>query len=59
MSQVSLSHSHMMGVGKQCTDHIVIIMNIEWDYDYYQPWSNNEWLINKMLAMLDKDITMQ
>jgi len=31
----------------------------EWDYDYYQPWSNNEWLINKMLAMLDKDITMQ
>jgi len=34
-------------------------MNIEWDYNYYQPWSNNEWLVDKMLAMLDEDITMQ
>jgi len=28
-------------------------MNIEWDYNYYQPWSDNEWLVNKMLAILD------
>jgi len=35
------------------------VMNIEWDYNYYQPWSDNEWLVNEMLAMLDKDITMQ
>jgi len=35
------------------------VMNIEWDYNYYQPWSDNEWLIDKMLAMLDEDITMQ
>ena len=35
------------------------VMNIEWDYNYYQPWSDNEWLVDKMLAMLDKDITMQ
>jgi len=34
-------------------------MNIEWDYNYYQPWSDNEWLVNKMLAMLDEDIIMQ
>ena len=34
-------------------------MNIEQDYGYYQPWSDNEWLINKMLALLDKDIIMQ
>ena len=20
-------------------------MNIEWDYSYYQPWSDNEWLL--------------
>ena len=33
------------------------VMNIEWDYNYYQPWSDNEWLVDKMLAMLDKDIT--
>jgi len=35
------------------------VMNIEWDYNYYQPWSDNEWLIDKMLAMLDKDITIR
>jgi len=34
-------------------------MNIEWDYSYYQPWSDNKWLVDKMLAMRDKDITMQ
>ena len=34
-------------------------MNIEWDYNYYQPWFDNKQLVNKMLAMLDKDITMQ
>ena len=42
------------------------VMNIEWDYSYYQPWSNNEWLVNKMIAMREEmlmvqneDITMQ
>ena len=35
------------------------IMNIEWDYNYYQPWSDNEWIVDEMLAMLDKDIIMQ
>ena len=35
------------------------VMNIEWGYNYYQPWSDNEWLVDKMLAMLDKDIIMQ
>ena len=35
------------------------IMNIEWDYNYYQPWSDNEWLVDEMLAMLDEDIIMQ
>jgi len=35
------------------------VMNIEWDYNYYQPWSDNEWLVDKMLAMLNEDITMQ
>jgi len=48
-------------------------MNIKWDYSYYQPWSDNEWLVDEMLAMRegmlamregmlimqDKDITMQ
>jgi len=35
------------------------VMNIEWNYNYYQPWSDNEWLVDEMLAMLDKDIIMQ
>jgi len=41
-------------------------MNIEWDYSYYQPWSDNEWLVDKMIAMQEEtlmaqneDITMQ
>jgi len=35
------------------------VMNIEWDYSYYQLWSDNEWLVDEMLAMLDEDVTMQ
>ena len=44
----------------------VHVMNIEWDYSYYQPWSDNEWLIDEMIAMREEvlmaqneDITMQ
>ena len=35
------------------------VMNIKWDYNYYQPWSDNEWLVDEMLIMLDENITMQ
>jgi len=37
------------------------VINIEWDYNYnyYQPWSDNEWLVDEMLVMLDKDVTIQ
>ena len=38
---------------------MVHIMNIEWDYSYYQPQSDNEWLVDEMLAMLNENITMQ
>jgi len=41
----------------------IYIMNIEWDYSYYQPWSDNEWLVDEMreemLMVQNKDITMQ
>jgi len=37
----------------------VSVMNIKWDYNYYQPWSDNEWLVDEMLAILDEDMTMQ
>jgi len=36
----------------------ITVMNIEWDYNYYQPWSDNEWLVDKMMTMLDEDIIM-
>jgi len=29
------------------------VMNIKWDYNYYQPWSKNEWLVDEMLALLE------
>ena len=35
------------------------VMNIEWDYNYYQPQSDNKWLVDEMLTMLDKDIIIQ
>ena len=38
---------------------MVSVMNIEWNYNYYQPWSDNEWIVNEILALLDEDITMQ
>jgi len=41
------------------TQKRLYVMNIEWDYNYYQPWSDNEWLVDEMLAMLDEDIIMQ
>ena len=39
-------------------DNPQIVMNIEWDYNYYQPWSDNEWLVDEMLVILDEDTTM-
>jgi len=36
-----------------------IIMNIEWDYGYYQPWSDNKWLVDEIMILLNEDITMQ
>jgi len=34
------------------------VTNIKWEYNYYQPWSGNEWLVDEMLVLLDKDITI-
>jgi len=30
-------------------------MGLEWNYYYYQPWSNNEWLIKELID--NDDIT--
>jgi len=44
---------------KKRTDDYLCVMNIEWDYNYYQLWSDNKWLVDKMLAILDEDVMMQ
>ena len=35
------------------------VINIEWDYSYYQPLSDNEWLVDKMIAMQEEMLTAQ
>ena len=30
----------------ECQQLTFNIMNIKWDYNYYQPWSDNEWLVD-------------
>ena len=47
------------GIGLSILLTMECVMNIEWDYNYYQPWSDNEWLVDEMLAMLDEDVMMQ
>jgi len=33
-----------------------LVMDMEWDYQYYQPWSDDEWLLQELI---DNDITMK
>jgi len=35
-----------------------VVMNIEWDFGYYQPWSDNEWLVDilQMITYLICDL---
>jgi len=28
-------------------------MNIEWNYSYYQPWSDNEWLVDEIVRRME------
>jgi len=42
ISNSSIKKSHVASVA---------VMNIEWNYSYYQPWSDNEWLVDEMIAM--------
>jgi len=29
-------------------------MELHWDYDYYQPWTDNEWMVEKMIVIRDE-----
>jgi len=26
-------------------------MELHWDYDYYQSWTDNEWMVEEMIVM--------
>jgi len=30
-------------------------MELHWDYDYYQPWTDNEWIVKEIMAIKDKE----
>jgi len=34
-------------------------MNIKWDYSYYQPWSDNKWLVDEMIAIWEEMLMAQ
>jgi len=31
-----------------------IVMELHWDYDYYQSWTNNEWMVEEMMGIRDE-----
>jgi len=36
-------------------------MELHWDYDYYQPWTDNKWMVEEMIVInneKNKDETM-
>ena len=36
-------------------------MELHWDYDYYQPWTSNKWIVEEILVIrnkTDKENTM-
>ena len=37
----------------------ILVMNIEWDYSYYQPWSDNKQLVDEMIAMREETLMVQ
>jgi len=39
-------------------NNLVVLLSHD-NYSYYQPWSDNEWLVDEMMVMWDEDITMQ
>ena len=30
-------------------------MELYWNYDYYQPWTDNKWIVEEMMAVKDKE----
>jgi len=30
-------------------------MELYWDFDYYQPWTNNRWMVEEMIVIRDEE----
>ena len=30
-------------------------MELHWDYNYYQPWTDNKWMVEEIIAIKDKE----
>ena len=30
-------------------------MELHWDYDYYQSWTDNEWIVKEIMVIKDKE----
>jgi len=30
-------------------------MELHWDFDYYQPWTNNRWMVEEMIVIRDEE----
>jgi len=43
---------HNLFIGSKKKDYV---MELYWDYDYYQSWTDNEWMVEKMLAIQSKE----
>ena len=29
-------------------------MELHWNYNYYQPWTNNKWMVEEMIVIRDE-----
>jgi len=34
---------------KTTLNNRLFVMDMEWDYQYYQPWSDSEWLLQELM----------
>jgi len=38
-----------------CQDNTECVMELHWDYDYYQSWTDNEWIVKEIMVIKDKE----
>ena len=51
----SVLHPEKLENKVSCQGNTECIMELHWDYDYYQPWTDNEWIVEEIMAIKDKE----